>query len=315
MKSSTELISHVEPPESFRGDRFEKESTIHLMQSGDIWSYGCVLSEAAVWLGVGYEGLLNYRSGLSAADLSRKTGGDYRFHDGKRILPKIDDAHDLLSTRLRFCDGTTSIVLKMIEDHVLLEDPHSRLDAHQLVRKADALFEERKRSSISRGDLRRLYPLNKELWREGGYTVGGWGMGHPASLIHEAHMPKLISNLSGEDRTPRGSIRFGTDASIGASQTPQTPQDITLGTEEKSKGKAHLDPQVTAKTTSISKKRAVKGLPVLSINEAFEWKRAKKKKNSIFKIIMKVKEPTLEGEWPLSRVDKRDHVRLNPPPF
>ena len=287
IKSSTELISHVEPPEHFRGDRFEKESTIQLMQSGDIWSYGCVLSEAAVWLGGGYKELLNFRSGLSAADLLRRIGSDYRFHDG-RILPKIFDIHDYL---FRSCDGTTSIVLKMIEDHVLLEDPYSRLDAHQLVRKADALFEERKRSSISRGDPRRPYPPNIELWREGGYTVEERDMSHPASLIHQAHMPKLIYNLSGKDRKPQNNKRFGTDASIGASQATQTPQDINFGTEEQSKGKARLDPQVTAKTTSTAKKRAAKRLPVLSINEAFEWKRAK------------------------TRVGKRDHVRPNPPPF
>jgi hypothetical protein len=262
------------------------------MQSGDIWSYGCVLSEAAVWLGGGYEELLNYRSGLSAAELSRKIDSDYRFDDGKRILPTIFDAHDLLRGQLHFRYGTTTdTVLRMIEVHILLEDPYSRLAAYQLVRKADALIEEIKRSSISRGDTWRPYPPKIDLWRDDGHTVEERDMSHPASLMHEVHMPKLIYNLSGKDRKPQNNKRFGTDASIGASQATQTPQDINFGTEEQSKGKARLDPQVAAKTTSTAKKRAAKRLPVVSINEAFEWKRAK------------------------TRVGKRDHVRPNPPPF
>lgn len=99
-------------------------------------------------MGRGYSGLLGYRTSRSRANQSNKRLGDC-FHDGKTILPTVFEWHNSLKSVLRTCDPTTPKVLQMIEEHILLEEPDSRLDTKQLWHRAKSLIDSGKASTSS----------------------------------------------------------------------------------------------------------------------------------------------------------------------
>lgn len=108
----------------------------------DVWSFGCVLSEAAVWIGKGYRGVLQYRSDrMDATESISPRLGD-SFHDGLKVLPTVALWHDSLrgiqgvGGVLRGCDQITPQVLSLIEEHMLIE-PDERLDPQQLSGRAE----------------------------------------------------------------------------------------------------------------------------------------------------------------------------------
>ena len=57
--------------------------------------------------------------------------------------------------------------------------------------------------------------------------------------------------------------------------------------------------------------RAAKRLPILSLGEAHEWRKAKEEKEKILNRLRfrKREVPKLPGDWLLGRLGKRDHVR------
>ncbi|QDS74920.1 hypothetical protein FKW77_004200 [Venturia effusa] len=112
-----------------------------VMQTIDIWSFGCVLSTAASWVVFGFQGIRDYeavrRKATAALQEMGKTGpsANDAFHDGTKILPEILTWHTYLRENLRKSDVTTESILTLIEEHMLLEDPGSRIDSAMLCSK------------------------------------------------------------------------------------------------------------------------------------------------------------------------------------
>jgi serine/threonine protein kinase len=239
------------PPECYREHRFWEESNLRVKQSFDIWSYGCVLSEAAVWMGRGYQGLLSYRTSRAIANKSNKRLGD-SFHDGKATLPTVFEWHNSLPNVLRTGDRITSGVLKLIEDNILLDDPNSRLDAIQIWIRAKQLI---------------------------------------------------------ESETPSASSSHITGRHIPSSSPPA--HNAHRGADTRYNVKASADDLSQAKFASTVKMRAAKRLPILSLGEAHEWRKAKEEKEKILNRLRfrKREVPKLPGDWLLGRLGKRDHVR------
>ncbi|KUJ07011.1 uncharacterized protein LY89DRAFT_375144 [Mollisia scopiformis] len=104
-------------------------------RAADIWSLGCVYSEAAIWLADGYKGLLDYRKQRKAeTDRILFKGGEC-FHDGERTLQSVLDAHADIEDRLRRSDYITKDVLDTMVDEMLWEE--DRPNAKALARKAE----------------------------------------------------------------------------------------------------------------------------------------------------------------------------------
>jgi len=125
--------------------------SLRIKQKADIWSLGCVMSEAAIWLGEGYEGLLAYRAARSemTENISKRLGDC--FHDGHAPLATVFEAHETLLARgrLRTCDRVTPRVLSMIRDDMLRADPNERLDCQQLSGRASEILRQLAASSPS----------------------------------------------------------------------------------------------------------------------------------------------------------------------
>jgi hypothetical protein len=108
-------------------------------QSIDAWSFGCVLSVAATWVVLGFQGIRQYEQLrlLSPANNRGRVQHD-RFHDGTHVLPEIRKWHDYLRGHLRPSDTTTDLVLDLVE-YKLLTEPSLRPDLEELCEKLHRL--------------------------------------------------------------------------------------------------------------------------------------------------------------------------------
>jgi len=114
-------------------------SSTKITQAVDIWSLGCIYSEAAMWIVDGYKGVVDYRRQRMAKTdkIPNFKGGDC-FHDGERVLKAVLDAHKDIELRLRRSDYITKDVLdSMVEEMLWDED---RPGAKALWRKAEGVL-------------------------------------------------------------------------------------------------------------------------------------------------------------------------------
>src|SRR5271170_755216 len=95
-------------------------SSTKITQAVDIWSLGCIYSEAAMWIVDGYKGVVDYRRQRMAETdkIPNFKGGDC-FHDGERVLKAVLDAHKDIEQRLRRSDYITKDVLDSIVEEML----------------------------------------------------------------------------------------------------------------------------------------------------------------------------------------------------
>jgi hypothetical protein len=127
-------------------------SSTKITQAVDIWSLGCIYSEAAMWIVDGYKGIVDYRRQRMAKTdkIPNFKGGDC-FHDGERVLKAVLDAHKDIEQRLRQSDYITKDVLdSMVEEMLWDED---RPSAKALWRRAErVLTTARQRLSSNTGE-------------------------------------------------------------------------------------------------------------------------------------------------------------------
>lgn len=132
-KDGYALIGYTGAPECYRGDRYTDQGKIKIEQRVDVWSLGCIFSEAAVWIALGYEGLLEFRERRSAAteDVEGFRQSDC-FHDGQALLPVVRVCHAEALPAIRHqIDKITESVINLVETDMLVAAQY-RSTAHQL---------------------------------------------------------------------------------------------------------------------------------------------------------------------------------------
>lgn len=120
-------------------------------QHFDIWSLGCVFSEAATWIALGDRGIKLFQlvrksgqlgdlntfdqgkapeNGSSVTDIDDMslTGihGRDQFHDGTKMSSTVKDWHTHVRQALRRCDPVTDKILRIVESDMLQADPKAR---------------------------------------------------------------------------------------------------------------------------------------------------------------------------------------------
>ena len=148
------IIDHtvIGAPECYR-DSSVKDSSFLVEQKVDIWSFGCILSEAAVWVVLGMDSLREYRRRRiwETNQIPDFHDGDC-FHDGDKILKVVLQMLEDLPQSIRTSDYITEKLLSMIEKE-MLTIPEKRSTAQKLWYKSkDLMWEaeenmERTRSS------------------------------------------------------------------------------------------------------------------------------------------------------------------------
>ena len=132
-------------PECHRSDEFLEDIKLDVKPLIDIWSFGGVCSEAAVWVVLGTSGLDNYRHQRKQEICERGTTQDGScFHDGEGVLDAVKGMHQRLLTmgEIRPGDHVTRFVLDHMVTYMLHEDPDMRDDAVKLWKKSKKALEE-----------------------------------------------------------------------------------------------------------------------------------------------------------------------------
>lgn len=119
-------------PECYRSDEFLEQCKLNVQPSVDIWSFGAVCSEAAVWVVLGISGLTEYRSQRKQEICGKNTSQDGScFHDGDNVLKTVEAMHGRLLNRgeVRPGDHVTKPVVDQMISSMLMEEPDGRQNA------------------------------------------------------------------------------------------------------------------------------------------------------------------------------------------
>ena len=105
-------------PECYRPDETSVRDKLRVGQNVDIWSLGCVYSEAARWVKSHYKGVIQYRNERKdeISKIAEFQDADC-FHDGSKVLIAVKESHRKSTTNLRTEDYITKVVVdRMITD-------------------------------------------------------------------------------------------------------------------------------------------------------------------------------------------------------
>ena len=102
----------------------------------DIWSTGCVFSEAAVWSRFGWNRVLEYRR-RRQDEVKELLGldGEHLFHGGHNVLGTVQDIHEHIIKNHRIIDHVTVEILRLLDD-MLLNENKPRYSAKQVFYKS-----------------------------------------------------------------------------------------------------------------------------------------------------------------------------------
>ncbi|KAL8792768.1 MAG: hypothetical protein Q9195_004655 [Heterodermia aff. obscurata] len=108
-------------PETTRFYKGMEPFPVQVGQSVDVWSVGCVLSEAAVWSRFGWSRLREYRRQRQEEIKQRlNREGENWFHDEYKVLETVHDIHDNIAWKPRPVDQVIVNSLKIVRDTMLL---------------------------------------------------------------------------------------------------------------------------------------------------------------------------------------------------
>lgn len=130
-------------PECYRADDASKRSIINVTPTVDVWSMGCILSEAATWLvHTGYPGLGAYRQSRIEETEKLPSFSDIGcFHNGTEALDCVNRHHDDLKKHVRTTiDPITGPIVDMIDE--MLCPAYARAGADHLWVKSHKLLKE-----------------------------------------------------------------------------------------------------------------------------------------------------------------------------
>lgn len=154
------LTTILGAPECYRWDPHTERARLDVEPSIDIWSLGCVFSEAAVWVVSGMDGLQRYRL---QREEETKCLGDFKdgdcFHNGEDTLNAVESMHISLREDTRSSDHVTDAVWNsMIKEMLEMSDRPSTkqllLKSRRILRDAEAKLS----SAITRSSPSALRP-------------------------------------------------------------------------------------------------------------------------------------------------------------
>ena len=134
-------------PETFRPDDEVKYFPVQVRRDVDIWSIGCVFSEAAVWSRFGWEGVLEYRRLRQAEVKTRQDlDGEQLFHDGRHLLQAVHDTHKQILENQRDMDLVTVEILRLLNKDMLLSDGKPRYSARGIFHESRSIIKKARRT-------------------------------------------------------------------------------------------------------------------------------------------------------------------------
>ncbi|RAO66918.1 uncharacterized protein BHQ10_002930 [Talaromyces amestolkiae] len=134
-------------PEMTNYDDFSRSLDEGISHLVDIWSFGCVLFEAAVWAISDERGREEFRSLRCEENdpntLLRNQGYGASFHNGDRRLDAVDKTLDRVLEQRRFFDDITEGFCEIVLKHAMVPVRKPRYDAKELGAAIRQYFEEK----------------------------------------------------------------------------------------------------------------------------------------------------------------------------
>ncbi|KAL1310564.1 hypothetical protein AAFC00_000843 [Neodothiora populina] len=129
-------------PETIQTDGSWEQIDTHLAQPADIWSLGCIASEAVTWLVNGIDGLEKYRAQRrNETDGISGLHGRPSFHNGRRKLKIVKDHHRELSNESSRSNQLTLEILRGPIRNMLNSSPPQRPSAQTLYLEIKGIIE------------------------------------------------------------------------------------------------------------------------------------------------------------------------------
>lgn len=111
-----------------------------------MWSFACILYEAATWVILGPRGIEQFKLVRKMkngdADSTERPHGNEAFHNKGRLSSAVCDWHNFLLRSVRSGDFISERILTIAQDDLLLEDPHKRVSSADLVRRVEIAFQD-----------------------------------------------------------------------------------------------------------------------------------------------------------------------------
>lgn len=141
IEQSSRLIDCIGAPETYRPDEATDSFHVQVRSEVDVWSLGCVFSEAAVWSCYGWNQVLEYRY-RRQEEVKRTLGGDgeHLFHDGHDVLKTVQDIHEQIIGSPRSIDHVIVEVLRFLNDNMLLTEDEPRSTAQQVYHRSKSII-------------------------------------------------------------------------------------------------------------------------------------------------------------------------------
>lgn len=304
-------------PETFRPESAIDPLPVEVRRDVDVWSVGCVFSEAAVWSRYGWKRVLEYR--LQRQRELKKIltlDGEHCFHDGRDVLPIVLGTHKHMAGEPRTIDQVTIDILHILDDNVLLNENESRYSAKQLFHKLKRVIRHAHVSlgpgdagSVSDDEERPKTPPCVPP----GYvsTSGSCARSSAGTRVDTSLVKPLLSNNSTSPSPSPPDINVsGQHHSLGVDRTNQHRDSDSHCRQYRSALDDQYEPPSSASSPrpeveihnvrrleSKKSQQEPRG-PCLSLKEGLLWKERKKKGHN----------SALNGQENLAYLNERDHV-------
>lgn len=206
----------------------------------DIWSLGCIFSEAAVWAVKDRKGLRDYRDNrCSAVKLIHGLSPNDVFHDRENLLPAVEEQHDELGKKYGETDFITGNVVYSMVGRMLKSKPEFRPTAEELIDEGERAIK-KARTHLSNYEGQSRTSLSVRTPRN------PLGIKDPSSDLPAPH--RSILNEQGRFvRSPNVTI----DQLDGSADQEAAPRiDIDRPQFPRSKGKSRSSGSVSATTNT-----------------------------------------------------------------
>ena len=167
-----QLICSKGAPECHRSDEFLEQSKLTVKPLIDVWSFGGVCSEAAVWVVLGMSELIRYRSRRQQEIFKKGTRQDGScFHDGEKVLKTVKAMHNRLlkGGEIRPSDYITIPVLDQMVTSMLEEDPDRRQNAIRLWKRSQKILR-KAQSMLKRPTQSKTLPQEDSIVNKGQFS-------------------------------------------------------------------------------------------------------------------------------------------------
>ena len=295
-------------PETYRYHGDSQSVPLQITTAVDIWSFGCVFSEAAVWAHDGWSRVKEYRRQRSL-EIETRAGikGEQIFHWDNSILNTVQEAHHNILSRT----SVSHRVVREIMEHLIHDmlQHEGRPDANHAFNKATRIIEQR-------ADY---FQLPRSSWSVAADDAGA--AEHGSSTMDPPQLPPDITPdssiwSSGRGRSTPSNSRTALNDAVVSSDDSLSPTSsiqsvgnhgsLLLNRANNPMGaRIHTSTQLRPThvpfwTFSVQPRSYREQLvrPSLSIAEAHSWKESKKKNEH----------PELPGSENLASLNERDHV-------